>query len=411
MPKKTIPLTELVGLFRRMQSREWRDGRLYGRVVVSDAAMATLLRNLLSEENADDYPCVIESGDPDTLKPGDCLQLGFGSPKTSLGLVVESVDALLKNREIAAGTAEYSWYVFEEDVASWESESDLWKRLHAVNRLVEAFEASAALFDHRKANLIFIRSGRFDIPVRYEHSALKAVDMPAVNDLIKELELNDGHSKQRKEICCTAVCEMLANTPIESRFGEVLRRSAELRTRFDEGYKLFASSFSFEKIREEAEAVWVEYTTKIHKTLADIQGQLLGIPVSTIVVATQFKDVSTAPGQLWINIAVMMGAAIFCFLLFIALWNQKHSLDVISDEVTRHENGLKRQSEELALKLSDIFEKLRARVRWHRVALLVIFLVSIAALLMGFAVFWKLSIGVPATPVGPHMWSMTASAR
>lgn len=391
MRKKTILLTDLVALFRQMQSRQWRDGRLHGQIVVSDDAMAVFLRRLLAEDSADDYPCVIEQGDPETLKVGDTLQLGFGSPKTSIGLVVRSVDALLKNREIAAGVVDYGWYIFEEDVASWEVDADLCKRLDTVKRLIEAFEISAALFDHRKTNLIFIRSGRFDVPVHYSDLALKAFDVATAESLIKELGLEDGHSKQRKEICCTAVCELLANTPAASRFSELLNRVAELRARFDEGYKLFASSFSFERIREEAEAVRIEYTTKIHKTLADIQGQLLGIPVSTIVVATQFKDVSTAPGQLWVNIAVMTGATIFCFLLLIALWNQKHSLDVISDEVTWHESGLKRQSEELAAKLSDVFDRLRARVFWHEVALAVIFFISIAAWLVGFAVFWMLS--------------------
>lgn len=127
---------------------------------------------------------------------------------------------------------------------------------------------------------------------------------------------------------------------------------------------------------------------KIHKTLSDIQGQLLGIPISTIVVATQFKEASTAPGQLWINVAVLTGATIFCVLLFISLWNQKHSLDVISDEVTRHETGLKRQSEELASKLSSVFEKLRTRVRWHKAALLTIFGVAVAAWIVGSVVFW-----------------------
>lgn len=391
MPKKTIPLTDLVDFFRQMQARQWRDGRLHGQITVSNEAMVDFLQHLLDEESADDYPCVIEQGDPENLKVGDVLQLSFGAPRTSIGIVVGSVGALLKNRDIAAGTVDREWYVFESDVASWEADSDLCKRLRAVKRLVEAFEICAALFDHRKLNLIFIRNGRFDIPVHYSESSLMSFDVAVVDGLVKDLELEDGHSKQRKEICCTAVCELLINTPAASRFSDLLDRVAELRVRFDEGYKLFASSFSFEKIREEAEAVKVEYTAKIHKTLADIQGQLLGIPVSTIVVATQFKDLSTSPGQLWVNIAVMVGATIFCFLLLIALWNQKHSLDVISDEVNRHESGLKRQSEELASKLSDVFNQLRARVFWHEAALALIFFISIGAWLVGFGVFWLLS--------------------
>lgn len=391
MSKKTIPLTELVALFRQMQSRQWRDGRLHGEIVVANDEMAAFLSDLLSEENADDYPCVVERGDPEALKTGDNLSLGFGSPKTSVGLVVESAEKLLGNREIAAGTADYGWYVFESDVASWEADTELCKRIQSVKRLVEALETSAALFDHRKMNLIFIKNGRFDIPIRYPYSTLQAMDLPIADALTSELELEDGHSKQRKEICCTAICELLAGVPAEIRFSELLLRLSDFRTRFDEGYKLFASSFSFDKIREEAENVKIEYMAKIHKTLSDIQGQLLGIPISTIVVATQFKEASTAPGQFWINVAVITGATIFCALLFIALWNQRHSLDVIAEEVNRHESGLKRQNEELALKLSSVFEKLRGRVKWHKAALWTVFVVAVAAWIVGVLVFWMLS--------------------
>ena len=150
MSKKTIPLIELVGLFRQMQSRHWRDGRIHGQITVANDAMADFLRNLLDEDFADDYPCVIEQGDPDALKVGDLLQLGFGAPRTSVGIVARSVEALLENREVAAGTVDRDWYVFEEDVASWEADSDLCMRLKTVKRLVQAFEISAAIFDHRK---------------------------------------------------------------------------------------------------------------------------------------------------------------------------------------------------------------------------------------------------------------------
>lgn len=391
MSQQKISLNDLAALFRQMQSRHWRDGRLHGELIVKDAAMVDVLRDLLSDSNADAYPCLVERGDPDSIHVGDVLHLGFGSPRTSVGLVVESVEALLRNREIAAGTADHSWYVFNQDVASWETSSDLPARIAAVKRLVAAFELSAALFDHRRSTLIFLRNGRFDVPISYDAKALKSMSLVAADSLSAALELDDGHSSQRREICCTAVCELLASTPLDSRFGELLNRLPELKGRFDDGYKLFAASFSFEKVRDEAEAVRIEYTAKIHKTLADIQGQLLGIPISTIVVATQFKDVSATPGQLWINIAVMVGATIFCVLLFIAILNQKHSLEVISDEVARHEDVLNRQSADLAARLGETFRKLRDRIFWHEVALAIIGLVALVALLVGFTVFWMLT--------------------
>lgn len=374
-----------------MESRVWRDGLLHGEIKIADLSMARFLGDLLSDENADTYPCLVEQGDPENINVGDVLHLGFGYPRTAVGLVVPTVDVLLRNHEIAAGTAEYRWYVYDEDVASWESATDLCTRLAMVKRLVAAFESSATLFDTRKGILIFLRNGRFDVPVRYDRSTLQQIDMVAAEKLAATLEVNDGHSGQRREICATAVCELLINTATGARFACLLAQLEELHGRIEDGYRLFASSFSFEKIRDQAEAVRIEYMAKIHKTLADIQGQLLGIPISTIVVATQFKEASTTAGQMWINIAIMVGATIFCALLLIAIGNQHHSLSVISEEVDRHEEALKRESATLALKLSSLFIKLRNRIFWHETALAVILFVAVAAWMVGLVVFWMLT--------------------
>lgn len=46
---------------------------------------------------------------------------------------------------------------------------------------------------------------------------------------------------------------------------------------------------------------------------------------------------------------------------------------------------------QVASKLSDVFNKLRDRVFWHEVALAIIFFIAIGAWLVGFTVFWLLS--------------------
>ena len=386
-----IQLTDLVGVFRQMPNRIWQNGLLVGQITAKDQAMVDLLAELLLEENADIFPCIIEEGDPSNIKIGDSLTLRFGAPRTNIGHIVESLDSLLENSEIAAGTRESNWYVFNDDVASWEDTSDISQRLAMIKRLVMALEFSATLFDHRKSVLIFTSEGRFDVPIKYDAKALKNLNLAVAEKLAQALEVDDGHSKQKHEICATAIQKLLSTVSIKLRFSYLLENLNELKVKFDDGYRLFASSFSFEKVREEAEELRLEYTGKIHKTLTEIQGQLLGIPVSTIVVATQFKNTNAAIGQVWINIAVLAGAAIFVFLLAIAVINQFFSLGVISDEVDRHEKALKDVSNELGEKLADVFNQLRNRILWHQIALLVVMAIAIASLMLAFSVFWILS--------------------
>ncbi len=389
--KMKIQLSNLVGLFRQMPDRVWQNGQLVGRITAQDQATVDLLVELLREENADDFPCSIEEGNPDTICVGDSLKLAFGVPKLAIGHLVESLNDLLQNSEIASGAKVSEWYVFKEDVASWETTVDVSKRLALVKKLVEVLESSATLFDHRRSVLIFTTDGRFDVQVSYDANALQSFDMSAAEKLVETLEVNDGHSKQRHEICATSICKLLATTPPQLRFTYLLERLGELKAKFDDGYRLFAASFSFEKVREEAEALRLEYTGKIHKTLSEIQNQLLGIPISTIVVATQFKHSSAALGQVWINIAVLAGAVIFVCLLAIAVVNQLISLGVISEEVDRHEQALKDVNDELVDKLAYVFTQLRNRIFWHQFVLIFVMFIAVVSLMLAFSVFWILS--------------------
>lgn len=390
MPKRLIPLTELVPLWRRMTSREWVDGRLCGKLTVDDDELAKQLRELLSEENADDYPCMVEEGDPEGIRVGDVLHLRFGAVRTGVGLLAPNVDALLRNSHVAAGIAEHGWYVHAIDAASWEGDKDLCRRLALVRRLVHALEGAASIFDHRAATLIFLKNGgRFDVPIRYTERDLLQMDEQAAEQFIAQLELDDGHASQRHEIGSTAVCELLAAISREGRFAELLRRIDELNRRFVDGYGLFASSFSYEKLRDEAEALRIEYSGRIHKTISDIQGQLLGIPISTIVIATQFKPSAQAAGQAWVNLAIVFGAVLFFFLFLLAVWNQWQTLSVIDMDVDRHEAALRKDNSPVAERLKDVFDALRRRTLVQRVILSVAVALCFLGLCVGFAVYQR----------------------
>lgn len=391
MAKPKFQLPELVSLYRQMTLPTWRDNHLCGELTVRDEATAVMLKELLAEESAGDYPCNVEIGDPDNVAVGQVFSLGFGAVRTAVGLVVPDVSTLLRNTELAAGTSDFVWYVTSLDIASWESSLDLCIRMQVVKRLVTALEAAAAIFDHRKTTLVFLREGRFDVPVRYTEADLMRMDISAAERLISDLELKDGHTAQRHEIGATAVCEMLAGVLPTERFSSLLQKLGELHRRFIDGYKLFASSFSYDKVRDQAEMLRIEYTGKIHKTLSDIQGQLLGIPISTIVVATQFKTVAADPGQLWVNAAVLAGAFIFCVLLLFSLMNQYQTLNVIAQEVTRHEESLKKDNADIATRLEDVFGSLHSRIALHVGALITVGVLAVFGLTIAITVFGKLS--------------------
>lgn len=396
MSTRTIQLTELVALFRQMTDRTWQNGRLCGKLQVSDQSTADFLRELLDEAQAKNYPCEVVEGDPDNVNVGDCFDLRFGLVRTAIGLITPDTDTLLQNAQVASGTETFPWYIVDRDEASWESGKEIPRRLHTVHKLIKELEGTASIFDVRNSRIVFLRDGRFDIPIQFDSDTLLTCDERIVQDFIKELSIKDGHMEQRHEICATAICEMLSGQPKEQRFPALLRGILELQQRFIDGYKLFASSFSFEKVRDQAEAIRIEYLGKIHKTFSDIQGQLLGIPVSTIVVATQFKDVETLTGaartgQMWINVAVIVGAFIFCIFFTLAAWNQKHTLDVLEEEIERHKVALEKDHADIKERLAGVFEKLDNRITFNYAGLWIVIIVCWVAFSFGISVFWRLT--------------------
>lgn len=392
MPQTSVTFKQFVSILRALKERAWVDGRVKGLLQIEDQEQLELLRLLFSEELASDFPATLDDGDVEDFAVGYEVKARFGRPRVSLGYLFPDAQALVGNVALLLGQAtSKDWYLCEEDTASWEAEKDLPRRLCFVRNLVEHLESTAAIFDARKNILVFLRDGRFDVPIKLHADAALSLDIEVAQKLIDALDRDDGHASQRQEICATALIDLVSDKPENERFSYLLHHVDELNIRFQAGYRLFASSFSFEKIREQAQAIKVEYTGKIHKALSDIQGQLLGIPISTIVVATQFKEVGATPGQVWINIAVFVGATIFCALLSIAIWNQYHTLSVLYDDLARQWAALRKENKEVADRLHSIFDKLNNRIIGHHIALVVIGGIAFFAWLVGLAVFWMLT--------------------
>lgn len=387
----TPKLSDLVAIFRAMNSPSWSEGGIRGELVISTQEIADKLNNILKDDYVDDFPCSIEKGNASGLKINDVLVIKFTPPREAIGYLFKNIEHLLKNNEISSGVSKGKWFVLEGDTASWEAEKELNKKLAAVGKLVKTLSLSATLFNEKKAELIFIRETKFDIPIIYNKNALNKIDTALIEKIYNSFQSEDVHIEQKHQIYATSVCEMLRNTSVNERFSKILNNLNELKRNFDDGYKLFASSFSFDKIKDEAETLRIEYSTKIHKTISDIQSQILGIPVATVIVASQFKDVKSSPHQFWINSAVMFGATIFCFILAMAIYNQWHTLSLLSIEVDRQKKSFDRQNRELADRFSANFVSLKNRIFFHQVALVIILFVAAVGWMVGVGVFWLFS--------------------
>lgn len=383
-----VSLADWVRLIRRLQDRRSTNDEISGQLYIENSADRDALEAILRRH--EDFPCQVESGDPDAVALGQTYRLNFGLPRLGIGYVVRDIETWLKHESARCGRMRH-WYVVSEDWLDSEGDSQLCPNYQILIEFIQLLEKSAVVVDKDDAKIIFVPKERFDLPIDYGEKELRTLDTEAIRSIINLVNTHDGHAKQCLEILATALYDMLKEIPESERFKVLLSRLPELAHRCNDGYELFASSFSFEKIREQVEAMRVEYTTRIHKALSDIQGQLLGIPISTIVVATQLKKCDAPGAEMWGNIAVLLGAIIFVALLVLAIRNQWHTLDVISLEVDRQENATEKNSPEMKQRFSLVFSGLRARISHQRIIMVVITCACLLGLGLAFTMFWTLT--------------------
>lgn len=388
MTRRKTSFADWVGLVRHLVDQQWEDGGIAGTLTVLDEDMRGLLAYVFA--HSDDFPCQVVDGDIDSVAVGDVFRLIFGRPRLGIGYLFQNTAEWLRNGDVRCGRLD-RWYIADLNWMSGEPNEQLGDAYGAILKLISVLEISAAVVDKANAILVFLPGERLDIPVDFGQEELCALDVASAKEIVALASMEDGHAKQRREILATAICDLVRDNPEAVRFAHLLKHLEELTKRFKDGYSLFASSFSFEKVRDQMEALRVDYTSKIHKALSDIQGQLLGIPISTIVVATQMKDAPTPGALMWGNIAVLLGAFVFVALLFLALRNQWHTLDVLAAEIRRQEQVTEKDYANIAPRFFEVFSCLKDRL-WHqRVILLVIGAVCLIGLGLAYIIFWALT--------------------
>lgn len=166
---------------------------------------------------------------------------------------------------------------------------------------------------------------------------------------------------------------------------------AELLNSFSEGYRLFVADFSYDKIVNQLEVAKLEEIGKIHKTFADVQNQILGIPVATIVVATQMKAAKYIGYEFWVNTAVLIGCWVFTVLSIFVLRNQLHTLSAIGSEISRKKQQMIKDYKAVEDLITKSFPLLEARLKSQQRAFRVVDAILVAGLILSHVVYFVLT--------------------
>jgi len=357
--------------------------------IASPQALA-ILQLIETEEAAGEDANLAVLVDEANLSVGQTVRVRVGAPRISLGLLVRSVNDLLKAPE--ARVAEpAAYFVINGGIDPWKTPAPaLIETYRQVLAVVDLLSMAAAYLDKTRQELVFVHDGKVPVPVRYDQAVLERVSATAIKGLLENFR-DDVHQDQKLAILEDAVVQMIEGQSMSKRFIYLLDNLDALNESVRKGYRLFASSFSYKKIRGEIEAAKVDYVGKIHKTLVDIQVQLLSIPVATIIVASQLKVSPGCGVEFWTNIAVVAGAWVFLCLLLIAITNQWVTLSAIHQDVKAQQQRLERDYAPISPEFLVVFQGLLGRIRWHRVALGGIGLIAVLGALFATYAYRKLN--------------------
>lgn len=363
-------------------------GRRDGELTISSGDQAVLLREILDDYR--EFGLALAPGQPETFGVGDTVSVRAEDPRIGLGLLADSFDDVL--RFPGGRIREPRFFVIEQGCSSFDEDPpSLQLRYRQVLEFVRLLSESAAYLDKEGQELIFLVEGKFSVPVTYTAADLETVDSGSLDALLGRF-VHDTHREQKLEILAKGIHAAGASIERTKRFACLLGDLPALLKKFDEGYRLFAADFSYEKIRDQLEATRLEETAKIHKTFSDIQNQILSIPVATIVVATQLKQAQAWEPAFWVNSAILAGVWVFVILTAYVLNNQLQTLDVIKDEITR------KKAKTLIEKYADVqdivsatFPKLEERLSTQRGAFEVVRGIVFAGLVIAHVMYVALT--------------------
>lgn len=339
----------------------------------------------------DTHCLLVNEENPSTLAIGQSVQVSI-SPRLGFGLLKQDIQSLLADTR-KARIKEPSFFLMVDEISNADTVDDDHpvSRYRAVLQFIQQLKRAAAFLDSDEPSLVFVKEGKFEVAIEYDSDDLERLPLAIIRDLIQILP-EGTHEKQCASILAEAVISMTEHLASHHRFKYLLINASELKKKFEQGYQLFAAGFSYEKVRDQVEAARVEYSGKIHKVFADIQNQLLGIPVATIIVATQMKDAKAMGYEFWVNTAVLVGCWVFSILMIFLLRNQAHTLNVLSDEIDRQKRQLTKEYSAVAESFVKTFKYLAGRASTQQTILWIINIFVVLGLALSHLVYLKLTV-------------------
>lgn len=233
----------------------------------------------------------------------------------------------------------------------------------AYVQAVEAWNLLEQLADHVSPSprrLHFISSPEKQIALVPNFALDDVLAVQGVGEFDRDFVRSELHREQKRNIVRESLVSLFKGRKLAS-LGELAGRFPEFLSTVRASYATYAADFSFQKVRGEVEKQNLDDTLRIHKTLADIQNQLLALPAALVLAVGGME-----PGAHTKNWAIVLGVTVFAGLLAGLIMNQLSALGSIAEEVRIRKARLLDQPKEVSSEFTSAFREIDARVRRQR---------------------------------------------
>lgn len=373
---KRIKFSDLVPVYRAMEP----DAAGKYTISITNELLRDSFALAVDDLNADESGIAVLQGDYTQVNLGDRFLLDVSQPRVGLGILAPNFSTYLTATSGARVKERDNYYLLEEHFFSTDQGAlVIVNRYRQILRLVRLLADSAHYLDTLKEELIFYKDGRFLVPVVYGEYEVNCLDFPAFERLENFL-LDRYHHEQKLQMLGDNLIDMLTLIPEKNRFSYIIKNVGELHKRLQASYSIFASDYTYDKAVAEVHAFKVDAITKVHKSISDIQTQVLGIPIATFVALSQLKVTYAFNAQFAANTALFFGILIFCVLLVGFLVNQFATLRTIESEVNRQRKIFEKRFENNPHAYTEEIKEIDDRVLWQYFALATIFALDVLML-------------------------------
>lgn len=356
-----------------------------GVLTISEDSFLECLKDII--DNPDDFGITIESGN---LEVGENIIVNILPPKMRVGQFHWTFSDYLKNGKNRTKEAS-SYFIVEDRFYNRDQEIPLHvQKYRALLRIIALYKEASAYLDEPNCELVFVDSNVLKVPVNYTVADLAHINLDSYMSFLANFA-EDTHKEQKLTILANSIKSICETKSKDYSFSYLINDFSQLEDSFNKGYRVFVSGFSYDKILDQLRVAKIEEMGKIHKVFSDIQNQALGIPVATIIVATQMKQAKGWDVQALVNTAVVLGALFFTAMILFVIFNQWQTLNAIADELNYKKEQAKNNYKSIYDDIKSTFRSLTVRLYTQKAVFGLLAIFVVVGIILTFKFYFMLT--------------------